>query len=148
MKNLDTLDCSRSQSSSSRHAMGHFITVNINCLSGEATVFDALESIQGYYGYKSQYFNADLLVHAFEIIMNAVNLLTGRPTKTLRLHKAPLNQFQGTLNCGKFSHSRLKSIYLHQDRYLFCIWNFSSINVTQIRLASSNLHQKTSSNFA
>ena len=103
MKMLNTLDCSRTQTSSSRGPMGHFITVNINCLSGEAHVFDALESTQGYYGYKSQYFNADLLVHAFEIIMNAVNLLTGRPVKTLRLFKAPLNQFQGSLNCGKFS---------------------------------------------
>ena len=106
MRNLNTIDCSKTQSSTSRGPMGHYITININCHSGVAHVFDALESTKGYYGFKSFYFNSDLLVHAFEIIMNAVNLLAGRPTKTLRLYKAALSQLQGQLDCGKYSFSR------------------------------------------
>ena len=80
---------------------GHFIAISLCTKTGEAYIFDSLNSTQG--AYKSRYYSVDTLELLCSSILFVVNMSKNRRQPSLYMRKSSLTRVQSGLDCGPTS---------------------------------------------
>ena len=80
---------------------GHFVTISVDFLSGDAVVFDATGS-QKSSRFTSTYFDVEAVEDGLQRVSDVVNYLSNRRLTSIKLKKGPLQRVQsaGSMDCG------------------------------------------------